>query len=51
VGRLSKKAEVRATKAIAPATPVSEEKSLLNGPQLPENAQNQDDIDALFDSL
>lgn len=35
----------------APATPVSEEKSLLNGPQLPENAQNQDDIDALFDSL
>lgn len=24
---------------------------LLNGPQLPENAQSQDDIDALFDNL
>jgi chemotaxis regulatin CheY-phosphate phosphatase CheZ len=25
--------------------------SLLNGPQLPQNASSQDDIDALFDSL
>lgn len=28
-----------------------DDKKLLNGPQLPENAQSQDDIDALFDNL
>ncbi len=30
---------------------VDDPASLLNGPQLPHNAANQDDIDALFDSL
>lgn len=35
----------------APTPPVqTDDKDLLNGPQLPENAQSQDDIDALFDS-
>jgi hypothetical protein len=29
----------------------TDDKDLLNGPQLPENAQSQDDIDALFDDL
>jgi chemotaxis protein CheZ len=33
------------------ARPEPAERSLLNGPQLPENANSQDDIDALFASL
>lgn len=35
----------------AVSSPQTDDKNLLNGPQLPENAHSQEDIDALFDDL